>query len=202
MPITPKEAAAEQRRRNVSQKLEGRTYSASVEVRDPWVYFDTYVLDAAAADTVLFSNAASRAEHLSNYPYQQLPMGQAFDIYALRLSYFAHAALDDAGQLALMTFLNGSSFEIQINGKVPQYQRNIGAMIGGQVQAVTAPAVTVNSRNLSVWTGNTVVKMKEKIYLDQQARCQVNIIKNAANAAALTGDFFRVEWIGRLTGQL
>lgn len=196
------EAAAEARRRNVSSKLEGRTYAAAIEVKDPYVYYDTYVLDASAAPTILFNNAAAKARSLSNYQYQQLPSGQAFDIYSLRLSYFAHAALADADQLALITFLNKAVIQVQINNKVPIYERNIGALIGGQIQAVTAPAVTVNSRNLSIWTGNTVVRFKKKISLDQTTQWTVNIVKDAANAAALTGNYMRVEAIGRLTAQL
>jgi hypothetical protein len=202
MPQSVAEQRAEAQRASAQNRLKNKTYSNAIEVRDPWVYFDTYTLDAATADTELFNNAAAKARHLSNYPYQQIPMGQAFDISGLRVSYFGHAAHDDTAHLALLTFLNGTSIELQVHGKVPVYQRNLAAMFGGQIQVLTAPAVTVNSRNLSVWTGNTVVKLKEKVYLDENARCKVTIIKNAANAAALTGDFLRVEWIGCLTGLL
>jgi len=195
-------AATEQKRRDVSSKLEGRTYAAAVEVKDPWAYYDTYVLDAAASPTVLFNNSSAKARSLSNYQYQQLPTGQAFDVAALRVSYWGHAAEADADQLSLITFLNKAVLQIQINNKVPTYERNLGALIGGQVHVVTAPAVTVNSRNLSVWTGNTVVRFKKKISLDQSTQWIVTILKDAANAAALTGDYLRVEMIGRLTAQL
>ena len=190
------------RRRATQDKLEGRTYGSAVEVKDPWVYYDTYTLDAATSPTVLFNNSSAKARSLSNYQYQQLPAGQAFDVFGLRVSYYAHAALDDAGQLALMTFLNKTVIQVQINNKVPTYERNVGALIGGSIQAVTAPAVTVNSRNLSIWTGNTVVRFKKKIPLDQTVQWTVNFLKDAANAAALTGDYLRVEMIGRLTAQL
>jgi hypothetical protein len=193
---------SEVKRRETSAKLEGKTYSSAVEVKDPWVYYDTYTLDAAASPTVLFNNSSAKARSLSNYQYQQLPSGQAFDVYGLRVSYWAHAALDDAGQLDLTTFLAKSVLQVQINNKVPSYERNIAALIGGQIHAVTAPAVTVNSRNLSIWTGNTVVRFKKKIQLDQTTQWTVNILKDAANAAALTGDYLKVEMIGRLTAQL
>ena len=192
----------EQKRRQVSQKLEGRTYSASVEVKDPWVYYDTYVLDAAASPTVLFNNASSKARSLSNYQYQQLPSGQAFDVEGMRVSYYGHALMADATQQLLIDFLNKSIVQIQINNKVPSYERNLGALIGGQMQAVTAPAVTVNSRNLSVWTGNTIVRFKKKISLDQSTQWTVNIVKDAAPNAALTADYLRIEMMGRLTAQL
>lgn len=196
------EAVAEAKRHEVSKKLEGRTYSASVEVKDPWVYYDTHVLDASTSPTILFNNSSAKARSLSNYQYQQLPSGQAFDVYGLRVSYFGHAAEADADQLALITWLAKTVLQVQINNKVPQYERNLAALIGGAIQVVTAPAVTVNSRNLSVWTGNTVVKFKKKIELDQTTQWTVNILKDAANAAALTGDYLRVEMIGRLTAQL
>ena len=201
MPIATQEQLSANRR-NIASKLEGKTYSASVEVKDPWAYYDTYVLDAAVPPTILFNNAAAKARSLCNYQYQQLPSGQAFDITAMRVCYFAHAALADVDQLALITFLAKSVLQVQINNKVPQYERNIGSLIGGQIHAVTAPAVTVNSRNLSVWTGDTVVRFKKKIALDQTTQWTVNILKDAANAAALTGSYLRVEMIGRLTAQL
>lgn len=201
MPIATQEQLSANRR-NIASKLEGKTYSASVEVKDPWVYYDTYVLDAAVPPTILFNNAAAKARSLCNYQYQQLPSGQAFDIQAMRVCYFAHAALSDVDQLAVITFLAKSVLQVQINNKVPQYERNIGSLIGGQMHAVTAPAVTVNSRNLSVWTGDTVVRFKKKIALDQTTQWTVNILKDAANAAALTGSYLRVEMIGRLTAQL
>ena len=190
------------KRENVQSKLENKTYSASVEVKDPWVYYDTYTLDASASPTILFNNSTAKNRSLSNYQYQQLPSGQAFDIQAMRISYWAHAALDDAGQLAFTTFLAKSVLQVQINNKVPTYERNLAALIGGQVHAVTAPAVTVNSRNLSVWTGDTVVKFKNKISLDQTTQWTINILKDAANAAALTGDYVRVEMMGILTARL
>lgn len=201
--LSPISATNELQRRQVSQKLEGRTYAAAVEVKDPWVYYDTYTLDASASPSILFNNASgTKAKSLTNYLFQQLPAGQAFDVYGLRIMYWAHAALDDAGQLALTTWMNKAVLQVQINNKVPSYERTLAGLIGGQVHAVTAPAVTVNSRNLSVWTANTLVAFKKKISLDQTTQWTVNILKDAANAAALTGDYLRVEMIGRLTAQL
>jgi len=190
------------KRRNVSAKLEGQTYSGSVEVKDPWVYYDTYVLDAATSPTVLFNNSTAKVRSLSNYSYQQLPSGQAFDIFGLRVSYFSITALSDVALLALTTFLNKSVIQVQINNKVPQYERNIASCIGGAVQVVTAPAVTVNSQLLTKYTADTLVRFKKRIKLDQTTQWTVNILKDAANAAALTGDYLRVEMIGTLTAQL
>jgi hypothetical protein len=202
MAVPATQAQLSAHRRDIQSKLEGKTYSASVEVKDPWVYYDTYVLDAAVPPTILFNNAAAKARSLSNYQYQQLPSGQAFDIYGLRCSFWAIAAISDVDQLALTTFLAKSVLQVAINNKVPQYERNLASLIGGQVHAVTAPAVTVNSKNLSVWTGDTVVRFKKKIALDQTTQWTVTILKDAANAAALTGSYLRVEMIGRLTAQL
>lgn len=196
------EPAAVQKRIQADEKLEGRTYSKSFEVKDPWVYFDTYVLDASASPTVLFNNSSSKARSLSNYQYQQLPSGQAFDVYGLRVSYWAATALNDANLLLWTTFTAKAVLQVGINNKVPTYERNLAALLGGQVQIITAPAVTVNSRNLSVWTGNTVVKFKKKIQLDQTTQWTVTILKDVANNAALTGDYLRVEMIGRLTAKL
>ena len=196
------EAQAVQKRIQADEKLEGRTYSKSFEIKDPWIYYDTYVLDASASPTVLFNNSSTKARSLSNYQYQQLPSGQAFDAYGLRVSYWAATALVDASLLLWTTFLAKAVLQIQINNKVPTYERNLAALLGGQVQIITAPAVTVNSRNLSVWTGNTVVKFKKKISLDQTTQWTVNILKDVANNAALTGDYLRVEMIGRLTAKL
>lgn len=183
-------------------KLKGRTYSGAIEVKDPWPYYDTYTLDAAAANTQLFNNGVPKVIQLSNYPYTNLPMGQAFDIHGIRVSYWAHAAIDDAGQLALTTFLNRTYMNLKIANKNPSYERNLGALFGGQIHAVTAPAATINSRNLSVWTGNTIVKFNKKIEIDETVQFTVNFEKVAANAAALTGDYIRVELIGRLTSLL
>jgi len=193
----------EQKRRKVSQSLEGRTYAASVEVRDPFVYYDTHVLDAATGTVVLFNNASgTKPKSQTNYLFQQLPAGQAMDVYGLRVMYYAHAAVDDAGQLALMTWLNRTVIQVAINNKVPSYERTLAGLIGGQIQAVTAPAVTVNSKNLSQWTANTIVQFKKKIYIDQNIQWTVSLLREVANAAALTGDYLRVETIGRLTAQL
>lgn len=185
-----------------SAKLENQTYSGSVEVKDPWVYYDTYVLDASASPTVLFNNSSSKARSLSNYQYQQLPNGQAFDIWGLRISYWGAAAYTDVIMLAFTTFLAKAVLQVVINNKVPTYERNIGALLGGAVQVVTAPAVTVNSQNLSKWTADTLVHFKKRIKLDQSTQWTVNILKDAANAASLTGDYLRVEMIGVLTARL
>lgn len=202
MPEVSNVPAQVQARINADSKLEGRTYSKSMEVRDPFCYYDTHVLDATTSPTVLFNNSSAKARSLSNYQYQQLPAGQAFDVYALRIAYFASTAFADATQLLLTTWLNKAVLQVQINNKVPTYERNVGSLIGGQMHVVTAPAVTVNSRNLSIWTGNTVVKFKKKIQLDQQTQWTVNLLKDVANNAALTGDYLRVEMIGRLTSKL
>jgi len=183
-------------------KLKGRTYSGAMEVKDPHVFYDTYTLDASAAATQLFNNGAPKVIQLSNYPYTNLPMGQAFDVHGLRVSWWGHAALDDAGQLALTTYMNRTYINLKIANKNASYERNLGALFGGQVHVVTAPAVTVNSRNLSVWTGNTLVKFNKKIEIDETVQFTVNLEKVAANAAALTGDYLRVELIGRLTSLL
>jgi hypothetical protein len=196
------QAVMQVKRRKVSQALEGQTYSASVEIKDPYVYYDTYTLDASALQTTLFNNAAAKARSLSNYQYQQLPNGQAFDVGGLRVSYYGHALMADATQQLLIDFLNKSVLQVQINNKVPSYERNLAALFGGQVQVVTAPAVTVGSRNLSVWTANTLVQFKKRIKLDQSTQWTVNILKDAAPNAALTGDYLRVEMIGKLTAQL
>ena len=198
----PEAVATIQHRRQTSAKLEGKTYSASVEVKDPWVYYDTYTLDASASPTVLFNNSSAKARSLSNYSYQQLPSGQAFDIYGLRVMYWGHAAEADADILSLTTFLNKSVLQVQINNKVPQYERTLAGLIGGALHVVTAPAVTVNSQVLSKWQADTMVHFKKKIALDQTTQWTVNILKDVANAAALTGDYLRVEMIGRLTAQL
>jgi PhoPQ-activated pathogenicity-related protein len=190
------------KRETVDEQLNNKTYSASVEIKDPWVYYDTYVLDVLASPAVLFNNAVAKVRSLSNYTYQQLPSGQSFDVKALRVSYNSITALTDVAQLALITFLNVCTLQVQINNKVPSYERNLGALIGGQMQVVTAPAVTVGSRNLSIWTGSTTVKFAKKIMLDQTTQWTVNILKDAAAAAALTGDNLRVEMIGKLMARL
>jgi hypothetical protein len=92
--------------------------------------------------------------------------------------------------------------QVVINNKVPTYERTLAGLIGGQLQVITAPAVTVNSQILSKWQADTVVHFKKAIKLDQTVQWTVNILKDAANAASLTGDYLRVEMIGRLTAQL
>ena len=136
--------------RKVSEKFTGKTYGGETDVRNPYVYYDTYVLDAAATPAVLFNNAAAKVLSLSNYPYQQLPSAQSFDVTGLRISYYAHALMADATQQLMIDFLNQCTLQVQIVNKVPTYERNVAALIGGQIQAVTAPAVTVGSRNLSL----------------------------------------------------
>jgi len=198
--MTP--AAEQAVARKVSEKFTGKTYGGETDVRNPYVYYDTYTLDAAATPAVLFNNAAAKVLSLSNYPYQQLPSAQSFDVTGLRVSYKAHALMADATQQLLLDFLNACTLRIVITNKVASYERNLAALIGGQIQAVTAPAVTVNSRNLSQWTGNTVVKFKQKIFLDSQTPWTVRIEKDAAPNAALTADLLRVEMIGRLEIQV
>jgi hypothetical protein len=195
-------AAEQAAARKVGEKFEGKTYGTETDTRNPYVYYDTYVLDAAAPPTVLFNNATAKLLSVSNYPYQQLPSGQSFDVTGLRVSYYCHALAADATQQLMIDFLNQAVLQVQIVNKVPSFERNVGALLGGQVQAVTAPAVTVNSRNLSIWTGNTVVRFKQKIFLDRQTPWMVRILKDAAPNAALTGDYLRVEMIGKLIIQV
>jgi hypothetical protein len=190
------------KREAVSAKLDNKTYSAAVEVKDPWVYYDTYTLDASASPTILFNNSSAKARSLSNYQYQQLPSGQAFDIYGLRVSFWGSAAQSDVDMLAMTAFFAKAVLQVQINNKVPQYERNLAALLGGGVSVVTAPAVTVNSQNLTKWNADTVVRFKKKINLDQTTQWTVNILKDAANAANLTGSYLRVEMIGCLTARL
>jgi hypothetical protein len=190
------------KREQVSAKLDNKTYSAAVEVKDPWVYYDTYTLDASASPTILFNNSSAKARSLSNYQYQQLPSGQAFDIDGLRVSFWGSAAQSDVDMLAMTTFFAKAVLQVQINNKVPQYERNLAALLGGGVSVVTAPAVTVNSQNLTTWNADTVVRFKKKINLDQTTQWTVNILKDAANAANLTGSYLRVEMIGCLTARL
>jgi hypothetical protein len=190
------------KREQVSAKLDNKTYSAAVEVKDPWVYYDTYTLDASASPTILFNNSSAKARSLSNYQYQQLPSGQAFDIDGLRVSFWGSAAQSDVDMLAMTTFFAKAVLQVQINNKVPQYERNLAALLGGGVSVVTAPAVTVNSQNLTKWNADTVVRFKKKINLDQTTQWTVNILKDAANAANLTGSYLRVEMIGCLTARL
>jgi hypothetical protein len=197
------EATMEVERRKASESLEGRTFSKTRDVRDPYVYFDTYVLDAAATPTVLFNNGSNaKARSLTNYPFQTLPSGQSFDIHGLRVAYSGHALMADATQQLLMAFLRVTVLQVQITNKVPTYERSLDSLFGGQIHVVTAPAVTVNSQNLSKWQGDTVIRFKKKIYLDQTVQCSVNLLKDAAPDAALTGDYLRVEWIGRQTSLL
>lgn len=201
MPLSTKEMGIAQHRL-ASQKLEGRTYSGSIEVKDPWVYYDTLVLAATAGTLTLFSSAVVVAKHLSNYGYKELPTGQAFDVHALRVAYYGHALMADATQQLLLDWLNTCTMEFRIENKVPLYERNLGSLIGGQVQVITAPAATINSKNLTQWTASTVVRFKKKIELDQKTQWKVQVQQNAAANAALSGDFLRVEAIGRLTAQL
>jgi hypothetical protein len=211
MPQSGSEVLAQtHKRRTVSQKLEGRTYSASVEVKDPFVYYDSYLLNQSAASTILFNNASgAKARSLSNYLYQQLPQGQAFDVYGLRVSYTAFNLVTDVKQLAIMAFLSTTVLQVQINNKVPQYERNLAALFGGAMHIVSAPSATIDSANSTKWTADTVVHFKQKIPLDQSTQWTVNIVKDAAPAASLgdgvavtTSDILRVETIGRLTAQL
>lgn len=201
--MAPQTAAVEQAlSRKAGLKLEGKTYGTETDKRDPFTYYDTYVLDAAVPPAVLFNNAAAKVLSLSNYPYQQLPSGQSFDVHGLRVSYYSHALQADATQQLMLDFLNNCVLQVQIVNKVPSYERNVAALIGGQIQAVTAPAVTVGSRNLSIWTGNTLIKFKEKIFLDRQTPWAVRLLKDIPNNAALTGDYLRVEMIGTLILQV
>jgi hypothetical protein len=201
--VALKESVLELQRRKAAASLNGKTYSDKKDVRDPWVYYDTYTLDASAAPTVLFNNGSSaKARSLTNYPFQTLPTGQSFDIQGLRVSYSAHALMADATHQLLLTFLAKTVIQVQIVNKQPSYERTLAGLIGGQMQIATAPAVTVNSQNLSKWTADTVVHFKKKIYLDQTVQCNVNILKDVAPDAALTGDFLRFEWLGRFTSLL
>jgi hypothetical protein len=198
-----KPAVVEQSKaRKIAQKFDGKTYGSETDIRNPYTYYDTYVLDHGTSPTTLFNNASAKNLSLSNYPYQQLPNGQSFDVTGLRVSYYSHALQDDATQQLMIDFLNSTVLQVQIVNKVPSFERNVAALIGGQMHVVTAPAVTVNSRNLTVWAGNTLIRFKEKIYLDRQTPWFVKIQKDAANNAALDGDFLRVEMIGRLEIQV
>ena len=187
--------------RKVGDSFDGKTYGKGVEVKDPFVYFDTHILDAAVVPVTLFNNAIARNLSQTNYPYQQLPAGQSFDITGMRVSYYSHALATDATQQLFLDWINQVTVQVQIVNKVPSFERNLAAMLGGQVQMVTAPAVTVGSRNLSVWTGNTMIKFKEKIYVDRQTPWFVRLQRDVANNAALTADWLRVEMIGKLRQQ-
>jgi hypothetical protein len=201
MPLSQKQIDTA-RRRLAASKLEGRTYSGSIEIRDPWVYHDTLVLAHLTGPLVLFSNATTVARSLTNYPYKVLPQGQAFDIHALRVCYYAHAPAADATQQLFLDWINRTVLNLQISNKQPTYERNLGSLVGGQVQIVTAPAATVNSQNLSKWQASTIVRLKQKIEVDQNIQWMVNILQDAGANAALDGDYLRVEAIGRLTAQL
>jgi len=179
--------------------LEGRSFDDTI--RDPFVYFDTYVLAAGGGTITLFNNSANSGKTAAqtNYSFQQLPSGQAFDIQGIRVSYYAHALMADATQQLFLDWCNTCVFELHITNLTAVYQRPLASLLGGQVQAVTAPAVTVNSKNLSSWTADTVIRFKNKVYVDQQVQATVDLVQMAAPNAALSGDYLRVEWLGRRT---
>jgi len=187
--------------RKTGESFEGKTYGKEVETKNPFYYYDTHILDAAVVPVTLFNNAIARNLSQTNYPYQQLPAGQSFDITGMRVSYYSHALAADATQQLFLDWINNVTVQVQIVNKVPSFERNLAALLGGQVQMVTAPALTVGSRNLSVWTGNTLVKFKEKIYVDRQTPWFVRLQRDVANNAALTGDWLRVEMQGILRQQ-
>lgn len=185
-------------RKRAAAALEGKTYGSQKERKSPWVYFDTYILAAAAGKVTLFNNSTSRAQDLSNYQYQQVPQGQAFDIVAMQLQYVGHAALDDAALNNFILWANQATIELTIANKVPHYQNNLLLAIGGAMAVLTAPAVTVNSKILSNYNANGIIPFAKKIQLDQGTKFTVDINQTIANAAGLTGDKLRVGLIGNL----
>jgi hypothetical protein len=185
-------------RKRAQATLEGKTYGSQKEIKSPWIYFDTFILAAAAGKVTLFNNSASRSEDLSNYQYQQIPQGQAFDIFAMQLQYIAHAAQDDAALTALILWMNQATIEISVANKTPTYQNNLAVAMGGALLVMTAPAVTVNSKILSNYNANGIIPFQKKIQLDQGTKFTVDIKQTIANAAALTGDKLRVALIGKL----
>lgn len=195
------EKVTQEKSRKVGESFDGKTYGEGIEIKNPYYYYDTHILDAGVVPVTLFNNAVARNLSLTNYPYQQLPSGQSFDITGMRVSYYSHALAADATQQLFLDWIQNTVLQVQIVNKVPSFERNLAALLGGQVQMVTAPAVTVGSRNLSVWTGNTVVKFKQKIYVDRQTPWFVRIQRDLANNAALTGDWLRVEMVGVLRQQ-
>jgi len=185
-------------RRKAAAQLEGKTYGSQKEVKAPWIYYDTYVLAAAAGKVTLFNNSASRSEDLSNYQYQQIPQGQAFDIMAMQLQYVASALKTDAMLNNLVLWMNQAVIEISVANKTPSFQSNLALALGGAMFLRTAPAVTVNSGFMSNYNANGIIPFQKKIYLDQGTKFTVDIKQTIANDAGLTGDKLRVGLIGKL----
>lgn len=156
------------------------------------------MLAAAAGKVTLFNNSASRAEDLSNYQYQQIPQGQAFDIMAMQLQYIAGALKTDAMLNNLVLWMNQAVVEISVANKTPSFQCNLALAFGGAMFLRTAPAVTVNSGFMSNYNANGIIPFQKKIYLDQGTKFTVDIKQTIANDAGLTGDKLRVGLIGKL----
>lgn len=187
-----------QSRRRAASQLEGKTYGSQKEVKAPWVYYDTYVLAAAAGKVTLFNNSASRAEDLSNYQYQQIPQGQSFDISAMQIQYIGSALKTDVMLNNLILWMNQAVIEVVVANKTPTYQNNLGCAIGGALLIRTAPAVTVNSNFGSNYNANGIVVFGKKIMLDQGTKFTVDLKQTIANDAGLTGDKLKISLIGKL----
>jgi hypothetical protein len=185
-------------RRKAASQLEGKTYGSQKEVKSPWTYYDTYILAAAAGKVTLFNNSVSRAEDLSNYQYQQIPQGQAFDIMAMQLQYIGSALKTDVMLNNLVLWMNQAVIEVVVANKTPTFQSNLALALGGAMFLRTAPAVTVNSGFMSNYNANGIIPFQKKIYLDQGTKFTVDIKQTIANDAGLTGDKLRVGLIGKL----
>jgi hypothetical protein len=185
-------------RKRAQSTLEGKTYGSQKEVKAPWIYFDTYILAAAAGKVTLFNNSASRAEDLSNYQYQQIPQGQAFDIVAIQLQYVGSALKTDVMLNNMILWMNQATIELSIANKTPHFQCNLALAMGGAFFVQTAPAVTVNSKFMSNYNANGIISLQKKIQLDQGTKFTFDIKQTIANDAGLTGDKLKVGLIGRL----
>jgi len=185
-------------RKRAQSTLEGKTYGSQKEVKAPWIYFDTYVLAHAAGKTTLFNNSQSRAEDLSNYQYQQIPQGQAFDIVAIQLQYIGAVLKTDVMLNNLVLWMNQATIELVVANKTPHYQNNLALAVGGAFFVQTAPAVTVNSKFMSNYNANGIIALQKKIQLDQGTKFTFDIKQTIAPDAGLDGDKLKVGLVGRL----
>jgi hypothetical protein len=195
-PVSATAKAEHQKSLAAAERLSGKSYGGKIVVDNPWVYYDTYVLAAAGGVSTLFNNAAPRARYLSNYPFQFLPKGQAFDIYGFRFHYFSITAASDVNMLAILKWLNQTVVNVAVNNLTPQYEQNLADAFGGALHIVTAPAVTVNSQVQSKWQANGNIVLKKPILVDENVQFLATFTEGAANVAGMTGDYMRVEAVG------
>ena len=204
IPVTPRK-----RRRNLAQG----TYSTAGE-KLVHTYYDTQLIQSASVAPMHFFQAAQgqplngvgaalkTLQHTNMTMGGQIPRGQRFTIYCIKLMYTAITLLADASILGWYNMLANCTFEFLISGKDSLLTLTLQELLGASTLILPAPAVgsgysTVNRIILPRFHGN--FPLSTAIVLSEQTNFECRVIPQVVTpTTVLTGDFLKIGLSGVL----